>query len=152
MKDRKSAVLAAIDDNWRLFRSSLERLVSDDMSKPDVHKNMSVTDLVGHITTQEWKLVTALDYGNIETTRDDDDFNDASRKRKNSVEPRQAIADMEQVHRSLRDGLARAPSAYFEPFDPFRALIDASTVLHYQEHGMAIRIWATKNSMASPRR
>ena len=31
MKDRKNAVLAAIDDNWRQFRTSLDRLRSEDM-------------------------------------------------------------------------------------------------------------------------
>ena len=63
MKDRKSAVLAAIDDNWRQFRKSLDQLVSDDMSKPGVLEQQSVTDVVGHITTWEWELVSALDSG-----------------------------------------------------------------------------------------
>jgi hypothetical protein len=51
MKDRKSTVLAAIDDNWRQFRSSLDQLVSEDMPKPGVLEQQSVTDVIGHITT-----------------------------------------------------------------------------------------------------
>ncbi len=151
MKDRKSAVMAAIDDNWRQFRNSLDRLVSDDMSTIGVLEEMSVSDIVGHVTTWEWELVTALDRGRIEPVGDVDGFNAAATRRKRGTEPRQAIEDMEEVHRSLRDELAKAPTAYFEPFDPFRELIDSCTVLHYQEHGAQIRIWAADNSMASNR-
>jgi hypothetical protein len=53
MKDRKSAVLAAIDDSWRQFRKSLDQLVSENMSKPGVLEQQSVTDVIGHITTWE---------------------------------------------------------------------------------------------------
>jgi hypothetical protein len=146
MKDRKSAVLAAIDDNWRQFRISLDRLVSEDMSVPGVTEGRSVTDIVGHITTWEWELVKSLDRGHIEPVGDIDNFNEKEVLRKRGTEPRKTVEEMEQIHRSLRDQLAKAPSAYFEPFDPFREMIDACTVLHYQEHGMQIRIWASKNS------
>ena len=60
MKDRKSAVLAAIDDSWRQFRNSLNRLVSEDMAKPGVLEKQSVADIVGHITTWEWELAHYL--------------------------------------------------------------------------------------------
>ena len=53
--------------------------------------------------------------------------------------------------KALRDELAKAPSAYFEPDDPFRELIDSCTVLHYQEHGTHIRNWAASNSPAAAR-
>ena len=53
MKDRKSAVLAAIDDNWRQLRNSLDRLVVEDMAKPGVYGGQSVADIIGHITTWE---------------------------------------------------------------------------------------------------
>ena len=59
------------------------------------------------------------------------------------------VEDMERVHRSLRDELAKAPSAYFEPDDPFRELIDRCTVLHYQEHGTHIRVWTADKSPES---
>ncbi len=147
MKDRKSAVLAAIDDNWRQFRTSLDRLVSEDMSIPGVMAHQSVTDIVGHVTTWEWELVTSLDRARIEPVGDIDRFNEIAAERKKGNDPRQTVEEMEQVHRSLRDQLAKAPSAYFEPFDPFREMIDSCTVLHYQEHGSQIRIWAAKNSM-----
>jgi len=146
MKDRKSAVLAAIDDNWRQFRNSLDRLVSEDLSKPGVLGDQSVTDIVGHITSWEWELVTSLARGTVEPVGDIDQFNEREKLRKQGTEPRETVEDMDKVHRSLRDQLAKAPSAYFEPFDPFRELIDSCTVLHYQEHGSEIRIWASKNS------
>ncbi|MBP37879.1 MAG: maleylpyruvate isomerase N-terminal domain-containing protein [Dehalococcoidia bacterium] len=149
MKDRKSAVLAAIDDSWRQFRNSLNRLVSEDMAKPGVLEKQSVADIVGHITTWEWELVTSLDSGKIEPVGDVDRFNAEAAQTKSENEPRRTVEEMEQVHRSLRDQLAKAPSAYFEPFDPFREMIDSCTVLHYQEHGAQIRIWAAKNSLAS---
>jgi hypothetical protein len=63
--------------------------------------------------------------------------------------PRQSLEQMEDVHRSLHDQLTKAPSAYFEPCDPFRELIDSCTVLHYQEHGIQIRIWVSKNLHAA---
>ncbi len=146
LKDRKSAVLAAIDDNWRQFRNSLDQLVTEDMTIPGVLNDRSVMDMVGHITTWEWELVTSLDRGELEPVGDIDQFNAAEVERKRGTEPRKIVEEMEQVHRSLRDQLAKAPSAYFEPFDPFRELIDSCTVLHYQEHGTQIRIWASKNS------
>lgn len=146
MKDRKSAVLAAIDDNWRQFRNSLDQLVTEDMTIPGVLNDRSVMDMVGHITTWEWELVASLDRGELEPVGDLDQFNATEVERKRDTEPRKIVEEMEQVHRSLRDQLAKAPSAYFEPFDPFRELIDSCTVLHYQEHGTQIRIWASKNS------
>lgn len=149
MKDRKSAVLAAIDDNWRQFRNSLDKLVSEDMSKSGVLDKYSVTDIVGHVTTWEWELVSSLDRSTIEPVGDLDQFNEREMQRKRGTEPRQTVEEMDQVHRSLRDQLSKAPSAYFEPFDPFREMIDSCTVLHYQEHGAQIRIWAAKNTHTS---
>ena len=151
MKDRKSAVMAAIDDNWRQFRNSLDRLVSGDMSTPGVLDDMSVADIVGHVTTWEWELVTALDRGHIEPVGDIDEFNKKATRSKRGAGARRIVEDMERVHRSLRDELAKAPSAYFEPDDPFRELIDSCTVLHYQEHGTHIRNWAASNSPAAAR-
>jgi hypothetical protein len=149
MKDRKSAVLAAIDDNWRQFRNSLDRLVSEDMAKSCVHENQSVADIIGHVTTWEWELVTSLDRAHIEPAGNIDQFNELSARPKQDNDPRKTVEEMEQVHRSLRDQLAKAPTAYFEPFDPFREMIDSCTVLHYQEHGSQIRIWAANNSASS---
>jgi hypothetical protein len=120
MKDRKSAVLAAIDDNWRQFRTSLDRLISEDMSKPGAMAQQSVADIVGHVTTWEWELVTSLDRSSIEPVGDIERFNEVAAERKKDNDPRQTVEEMEQVHRSLRDQLAKAPSAYFEPYDPFR--------------------------------
>jgi hypothetical protein len=147
MKDRKSAVLAAIDDNWRQFKSSLDRLVSEDMSIPGVNAHQSVADIVGHVTTWEWELVTSLDKASIEPIVNIERFNEMAAESKKENDPRQTVEEMEQVHRSLRDQLSKAPSTYFEPFDPFREMIDSCTVLHYQEHGSQIRIWASKNSI-----
>ncbi|MEE8046769.1 MAG: hypothetical protein V3T49_08015, partial [Dehalococcoidia bacterium] len=101
-------------------------------------------------TTWEWELVTSLDRARIEPVGDIDRFNERAAARKHGNDPRRTVEEMEQVHRSLRDQLAKAPTAYFEPFDPFREMIDACTVLHYQEHGSQIRIWASDNSLASP--
>ena len=140
--------MAAIDDNWRQFRDSLDRLVSNDMSTPGVLDDLSVADIVGHVTTWEWELVTALDRGHIEPVGDIKRFNENAAHRKKGAGVRRVVEDMERVHRSLRDELAKAPTAYFEPGDPFRDMIDSCTVLHYQEHGTHIRVWAADNSPA----
>ena len=66
MKDRTNAVLTAIDDNWRQFRTSLDRLRSEDMS---------VNDIIGHVTSWEWELVNSLDRRTIEPVGDIDRFN-----------------------------------------------------------------------------
>ncbi len=116
------------------------------MSKPGVQPDRSVIDIVGHVTSWEWELVTALDRDRIEPIGNIDQFNERELLRKKGTEARETIEEMEKVHRSLRDQLSKAPSAYFEPLDPFRELIDSHTVLHYQEHGTQIRIWAGKNS------
>ncbi len=134
--------MAAIDDSWRQFRDSLDRLASGDMETPGVVGETSVSDVVGHITTWEWELVSALDRGYIEPVGDVKRFSDEAVNRKRGTEARRVLEDMERVHRSLRDSLAKAPTAYFEPDDPFRELIDSCTVLHYQEHGTEIRVWA----------
>ncbi len=147
MKERKSAVLAAIDENWKQFRTSLDRLVSEDMSKTGVLNELAVIDIVGHVTTWEWELVNALDRKRIESITDIDEFNKNAIQNKKGRTPRQIIEDMEQIHRSLRDQLIKAPDTYFEPNEPFRAFIDSCTVLHYQEHGSQIRIWASKHSL-----
>ena len=147
VKDRKSAVLAAIDENWRQFRTSLDRLVSEDMCKAGVLSDLAVTDIVGHVTTWEWELVNALDRNRIEPISDIDEFNKNAIQNKKGRTPRQIIEDMEQIHRSLRDQLAKTPNAYFEPNEPFRKFIDSCTVLHYQEHGSQIRIWGSEHSL-----
>ena len=147
MKDRKSAVLAAIDENWRQFRTSLDRLVSEDMSKPGVLSDLAVTDIVGHVTTWEWELVNALDRNRIEPIIDNDEFSKSAIRSKKGRTTRQIIEDMEQIHRSLRDQLAKAPNTYFEPSEPFREFIDSCTVLHYQEHGSQIRVWGSEHSL-----
>jgi hypothetical protein len=149
IKDRKTAVLAAIDDNWRQFRNSLDRLVSEDMSTPDLPDGQSVIDIVGHVTTWEWELVTSLDRGSVEPVGNVDRFNENAAEAKRDNAPRETVEEMEKVHRSLRDQLAKAPTGYFEPHDPLREMIDSCTVLHYQEHGSQIRIWASKNSLKS---
>jgi hypothetical protein len=143
--------MAAIDDNWRQFRDSLNRLVSSDMLTPGAHDDMSVADVVGHVTTWEWELVTALDRRHIEPVGNVKNFSAKAILRKKGTGARRIIEDMERVHRALRDELAKAPSAYFEPDDPFREMIDRCTVLHYQEHGTHIRVWAASSSPASTR-
>lgn len=143
--------MAAIDDSWRQFRNSLNKLVTEDMSKAGVHEDLSVADIIGHVTTWEWELITSLDRGSIEPVANVEQFNATAAERKKNTEPRQIVEDMEKAHRSLRDELAKAPSAYFEPDDPFRDMIDSCTVLHYQDHGAQIRIWAAKHSVASAR-
>ena len=130
---------------------SLDQLVSDDMAISGVLEDKSVTDIVGHITTWEWELVTSLDRGSIEPVGDVERFNAIAAAQKKGNAPRKTVEEMEQVHRSLRDQLAKAPTAYFEPYDPFREMIDSCTVLHYQEHGFQIQIWASKHSLASPK-
>jgi len=147
VKDRKSAVLAAIDDSWRQFRTSLDRLVSEDMSKPGVSRDLAVTDIVGHVTTWEWELVNALDRNRIEPISDIVEFNRNATQNKKGRTSRQILEDMEQIHRSLRDQLAKAPNTYFEPSEPFREFIDSCTVLHYQEHGSQIRVWGSEHSL-----
>ena len=91
VKDRKSAVLAAIDDSWRQFRASLDRLVSEDMSKPGVSRDLAVTDIVGHVTTWEWELVNALDRNRIEPISDIDEFNRNATQNKKGRTPRLII-------------------------------------------------------------
>ena len=92
--------------------------------------------------------MSALDRDQIEPVGDVDHFNEQAAKRKAHNDSRKTVEEMEQVHRSLRDQLAKAQSAYFEPLKPFRDMIDSCTVLHYQEHGSQIRIWASKHSIA----
>jgi hypothetical protein len=75
MKDRTNAVLTAIDDKWRQFRTSLYRLRSEDMSVVSVHDGMSVNDIIGHVTSWEWELVNSLDRRTIEPVGDIDRFN-----------------------------------------------------------------------------
>jgi len=96
LKDRKNAVLAAIDDNWRQFRGSLDRLISEDMSKPGVQPDRSVIDIVGHVTSWEWELVTALDRYRIEPVGNIDQFNERELLRKNGTEARETIEEMEK--------------------------------------------------------
>jgi len=90
----------------------------------------------------EWELVTALDRGQIEPVGDVTNFNESARQSKQELNPRQILQEMEQTHRALRDELAKAPSAFFEPDDPLRKMIDERSILHYDEHGRAIRIWS----------
>lgn len=145
LKDRKSAVLAAVDDSWRQFRNSLNNLVTEDMNQTGVHGDYTIADLIGHVTTWEWELVTALDRGQIEPVGDVANFNESARQSKHELTPRQILEEMEQTHRSLRDELSKAPSAFFEPDDPLRNMIDERSILHYDEHGRAIRIWSRGN-------
>jgi len=141
MKDRKSAVLAAIDDNWRHFRDSLDQLISEDMLVPEVTSEHSVADIVGHVTYWESELVSALGRGSFEQIYNIDHVNNDAMERKKHNLPRETVQEMDKVHRELRDMLSTTPRSYFEPDEIAREMIDSCTVLHYQEHGTQIRIW-----------
>lgn len=60
MEDLKNAILAATDDNWREFLNSLDRLLGQDISITGVHDEMSLNDIVGHVTSWEYEMVISL--------------------------------------------------------------------------------------------
>ncbi len=142
--DIKSQVLAAIDDNWRGLRKALAPLTSADMDAPGVSGPWSVKDILGHITTWENEVMRALRGEQRTYSPNIDAFNDLDVRRKSKLTPREVMAELEDVHRALRDALASAPESHFKFGTSLRKTIDEDTVLHYQEHVRDVRQWARK--------
>jgi hypothetical protein len=145
--DTKPTVIAAIDDSWKELRRALGSLSAADMEAPGVTGDWTPKDVLGHITTWEAELLAVVASGQQKSYPDLDGFNQQAVKSKRKLDAREVLAQLEETHRALRDGLAAAPAAYFEKSHPVRRSVDADTVEHYDEHVRSLREWAR-----SPRR
>jgi hypothetical protein len=140
--DTKQAVTAAIDDSWKELRRVIGSLSAADMEAPGVTADWTPKDVLGHITTWEAELLAVVASGQQKNYPDLDGFNQQAVKSKRKLVARDALAQLEETHRALRDSLAAAPAAYFEQSHPVRRSIDEDTVAHYDEHVRSLREWA----------
>ena len=128
----KEEILAAIDDSWRAFKGSLEPLTAAEMAAAGTCGDRSVKDVLSHIASAEAALTrTLLDNGAQAAVA-----GNGARGRDLSVA--QALTELEEIHRALRDALLDASKLYFEWGTPFRERIDRATAHHYYEHSTQI--------------
>ncbi len=126
------------------MRKTLSALNVAEMDAHGVAGEWSVGDLLGHITTWEAELINVVSSGSQTYYADLDEFNARAVRAKARLTDREILAQLEETHRALRDALAAAPPAYFEPGHPVRKSIDEDTVNHYVEHAAHIRRWARR--------
>jgi len=137
----KPAVIAAIDDSWKELRRTLGSLRAADMEASGVTGDWTPKDVLGHIATWEAELLAVVASGQQKSYPDLDGFNQRAVSSKRKLDAREVLAQLEDAHRALRDGLAAAPATYFEKSHPVRRSIDADTVEHYDEHARSVREW-----------
>jgi Mycothiol maleylpyruvate isomerase N-terminal domain len=140
----KNEIIAAVDDSWRSFRDSFERLTTTDLDVPGVTGEWSIKDLVGHVAAWDValaRLVAARDAGPGLNDREVAALNRQQTSRRGKKPLAEVLTELEEARRTLREALQGAPDAIFEPGDPLRERIDTYSVFHHQEHAAEIKLW-----------
>jgi hypothetical protein len=112
------------------------------MDIPGVCGDWSVKDVLGHITTWEAIVLSALVKETPPQNFELNEFNEAEVRRKRRLTAKEVLVQLEESHRSLREALGAAPAVSFEHGSFSRRRIDADTVEHYREHTLHIRDFA----------
>jgi hypothetical protein len=140
----KAEVIAAVEDTWRSFRDSFERLTTTDLEVAAVTGDWSIKDVVGHVAAWDIalaRLLNSRDVGVDLSQRQVDTFNrqQAARRAKRTVA--EVLTELEEARRTLREALQAAPDSAFVAGSEWRDRIDTFSVFHHQEHATAVRLW-----------
>ena len=140
----KSEVIAAVEDTWRAFRDSFERLTTTDLEVGGVTGDWSIKDVVGHVAAWDLalaRIVAASDLGPEPTDGQIETFNRQQSARRSRKTVAEVLTELEEARRTLRDALQAAPESAFIHGSDWRRRIDTFSVLHHQEHAAEIKTW-----------
>ncbi len=133
--DVQTLVLAAVEDSWRDLQGTLSLLTGREMDTPGVLGELSVKDVISHVTLRDASLLCEVTSGRARAAAEGEDQVEVEKA------VREVMADFEQTHHALKKALVSAPGHLFDYGSEIRRRIDEGTVLHYQEHGTHIRAW-----------
>ena len=151
----KAEIIAAVEDTWRSFRDSFERLTTTDLEATGVTGDWSIKDVVGHVAAWDLALarvVSARDPGPELTERQIETFNRQQMARRAKRTVAEVLTELEEARRTLRDALQAAPDSSFTRGGEMRQRIDTFSVFHHQEHSTEIKNWIerTKRGWRTP--
>lgn len=145
----KSEVIAAVEDTWRTFRDSFERLTTGDLEVSGVAGEWSIKDVVGHVAAWDLALaraLTARDPGQELSDRQIDAFNRQQSTRRAKRTVAEVLTELEEARRTLRDALQSAPDEAFTRGTDWRLRIDTWSVFHHQEHAAEVKVWIDRTN------
>lgn len=145
----KSEVIAAVEDTWRTFRDSFERLTTDDLEVSGVAGEWSIKDVVGHVAAWDLALaraLTARDPGPELSDRQVEAFNRQQSARRAKRTVAEVLTELEEARRTLRDALQSAPDEAFTRGTDWRRRIDTWSVFHHQEHAAEVKVWIDRTN------
>ncbi|MBM3959430.1 MAG: DinB family protein [SAR202 cluster bacterium] len=140
----KAEIIAAVEDTWRAFRDSFERLTTSDLEVAHVAGEWSIKDIVGHVAAWDQELaylVVGREPGKDLTRRRIDSFNRQQVEKRDGRPVSEVLTELGEVRRLLRDALQSAPDEYFEAASIWRRRIDSYSIYHHQEHTAEIQLW-----------
>ena len=145
----KSEVIAAVEDTWRTFRDSFERLTTSDLEVSGVAGEWSIKDVVGHVAAWDLALaraLTARDPGPELSDRQVEAFNRQQFTRRTKRTVAEVLTELEEARRTLRDALQSAPDETFAKGTDWRRRIDSWSVFHHQEHAAEVKVWIDRTN------
>lgn len=140
----KAEIIAAVEDTWRSFRDSFERLTTTDLEVPGVSGEWSIKDVVGHVAAWDLALARLLagrDPGPELSDRQVETFNRQQSSRRSKKTVAEVLTELEEARRTLRDALQATHDGSFVQGSDWRRRIDTYSVFHHQEHAADIKIW-----------
>jgi hypothetical protein len=145
----KSEVIAAVEDTWRAFRDSFERLTTTDLEISGVTGEWSIKDVVGHVAAWDLALARALttrELGPELSDRQVEAFNRQQSVRRAKKTVAEVLTELEEARRTLRDALQSTPDGAFTKGTDWRSRIDTYSVFHHQEHAAEIKVWIDRTN------
>ncbi|MBI4306188.1 MAG: maleylpyruvate isomerase N-terminal domain-containing protein [Chloroflexi bacterium] len=137
-------VIAAVEDSWRAFRDSFERLTTADLEARGACGDWSIKDVAGHVAAWDLalsRLVTGRDAGRALPERHVDSFNQREAGKRAGMTVGEVLTELDEARRLLREALQKAPEELFAAGSEMRRCIDSYSVFHHQEHTASIRTW-----------
>jgi hypothetical protein len=159
----KQDLLAVIDKEWGALKSLIEKTSEEYRMIPEVQADWSVKDIMAHITAWERfgqdrihsaKTGEPIQFPVIESDDFVNDFNAEVYKENASVPLSKVEDEFEAAHEELLETIRELDDDFLQSALPFdwagdltaMVFLSANTHWHYPEHGLAIRVWLTKNS------
>jgi len=144
----KDDLIKQLDEGYPAFKQTFAGLTDEQMRYVWLG-TWSCKDLLAHVAGWHWEMSAALervaqgqrpapegvDYSNNDT------WNAKFVSAKQSLTPRQMLADLDASFAAYRKAALSVPEARYEPGRTVDRMLHANAIDHYQEHGRQIQDW-----------
>ncbi|MBI4219182.1 MAG: maleylpyruvate isomerase N-terminal domain-containing protein [Chloroflexi bacterium] len=144
----KLEVIAAVEDSWRSFRDSFERLTTADLEVPGACGQWSIKGVAGHVAAWDMalsRLLAARDAARALPERHVGSFNQRESAKRAGMTVGEVLTELDEARRLLREALQKTPEEFFSAGSEMRRCIDSYSVFHHHEHTAGIRTWIEKS-------